>query len=128
MPDKVVHETFPRTGTRITRPSGAGRAFLEWEMRTGGTLEIKDIVVDGRRKGTGRALVRELVTSMGPVPLTVYAVTRLSNEIARAFWAAVGFREAARIEHFYQDGPEPETGVLFCLEVNRGAGSGKTPL
>lgn len=98
-----------------TAPAGS-RAVVKWERRTGGVVEITDIVVDDRRQGRGSALVAEVVRLLPPEVRTVYAWTRASNEVARRFWASCGFAEAAVVERFYGDGcSDAECAGVFLV-------------
>ncbi len=103
---------------RISIEDAEGRAFVEFHVATGNTIEITNIIVDDRRKGMGRRLV-ELVKERYYMPSTLYAFTRLSNQIAGAFWDGIGFRQVAIIPRFYRDGKMPESAVMFCLEIGR---------
>ncbi len=112
------HLLFP--DWHVEEPESIHRCILQFRPASGGTVEIENIVVDERRRGYGRELVRHLVSLFPGPPKTIYAFTRLSNDGARAFYAALGFREAAVIPRFYQDTELPDPAVLVTLEVGRG--------
>jgi len=66
------------------------------------TWEIFDIkVTSARRKGIGSSLVKEMIETVNP--RIVYAFTREKNELARAFYKALNFKEIL-IPNFYEEG------------------------
>lgn len=89
--------------------------FIDWRM-SGPSVEVYDIAVGpaGRRRGTGRRLMRslvELVAGWEPrAPRLVFAVTRANNEIAQQFYEALHFRVVGVLRQFYQD-EHPRHGV-----------------
>lgn len=73
------------------------------------TIEIYDIVVRSERgKGIGKSMVEEMIALENPY--IVYAFTRKTNEIARAFYQALGFTEI-KIPRFYKG--EPAIMVIY---------------
>lgn len=77
--------------------------FLEWREGSGGTVEIYDIAVNSeRRKGIGRAMIKELAEAYPGY--TIFAFTRASNAVARLFYEALGFQGTV-VEKFYQGDP-----------------------
>lgn len=67
------------------------------------TIEIFDIVVRSERgKGIGKSMIEEMISLENP--FIVYAFTRKTNEIARAFYKAIGFIEI-KIPRFYKGDP-----------------------
>ena len=81
------------------------RDFLYWRPGSGKTVEIYDIVVmSQRRKGIGRWLINRLIDHEMPADTKlVYAITRISNGIAKAFYEEMGFRVIGNLWRFYQD-------------------------
>lgn len=66
------------------------------------TIELFDIAVRSERgKGIGKSMINELIEKENP--RIVYGFTRKSNEIARAFYKALGFTEL-KVMNFYPDG------------------------
>jgi ribosomal-protein-alanine N-acetyltransferase len=71
--------------------------------------EILNLAVapDGRRGGTGRALVTEALRVLGGRGVRdVFLEVRESNAGARALYAAHGFREVGRRPRYYRRPPE----------------------
>ena len=98
-----------------------GLDFLDWRPGSGRSVEIFDIVVNSeRRKGHGRKLVEKLLQAIEPRTSLIFAVTRISNEVAAQFYAAVGFRILGRLHNFYRDGGLPgevESALVFGLDL-----------
>ena len=85
--------------------------FVAFQInRSGNTIEILDINVNTeRRKGTGSHLIAKLIQSHRRMePYNLYALTRRSNEAARAFYHSLGFTAVSLLPEFYinkeQDG------------------------
>lgn len=76
--------------------------LIEYRKGMDNTLEIFDIkVCSQRRKGIGTLLVKEMIELENP--RVVYAFTRDSNALARAFYKALNFKEIL-IPNFYEEG------------------------
>jgi ribosomal protein S18 acetylase RimI-like enzyme len=84
---------------------------LKYRLGLDSSVEIYDLFVDEerRRSGIGRKLVERLLRDDHH---SVYAFTRVQNEMARAFYRAVGFREVIMPE-FYRGGD-----AVFLHRVN----------
>lgn len=82
-----------------------GKAVLEWRAASGNTVEIVDITVANicRREGWGRKLLEHLFKKLPDDITTVYAITRIENEIAQEFYEATNFRVVAVLRRFYND-------------------------
>lgn len=107
------------------------RDFLIWREGMGRTVEIYDIAVGSeRRMGKGTRLVELLLIELGRKPeaerpTLIYAITRMSNEIAHQFYESFtthdnpnGFRIVARLHRFYRDGGgDVETALMYGLDV-----------
>jgi len=66
------------------------------------TWEIYDIkVTSQRRKGIGTQLINEMIEATNP--RIVYAFTRESNGLGRAFYKKLGFKEIP-VPNFYEEG------------------------
>ena len=103
-----------------------GHSWLEYRIGSGDTVEILDINVSNtaRRQGTGREMVKELLSRLGKDNLLVYAITRWSNTAAQEFYEAIGFRIVGRLHNFYRqredmkDGKSGfETAVMYGYDV-----------
>lgn len=93
---------------------GDERDFLVWREASGGTVEIFDIAVGSeRRVGNGRRMVEMLLETLAGKVHLVWAITRMSNEIAKEFYAGLGFRIIAVLGRFYVE----EDAVLFGKAV-----------
>lgn len=74
--------------------------FLLWRDCPGGTVEIVDIAVGSdRRKGVGTAMVRRL-QRLRP-DAGIFAITRMTNEVAQQFYESLGFHVAGVLRRFY---------------------------
>jgi len=76
--------------------------------------EILNLAVEStaRRRGTGRALLREALTRLTTAGVSsVYLEVRRSNVAARAMYAAAGFREAA-VRRAYYRAPREDALIL----------------
>ncbi len=87
---------------------GTGR--LVYRIAPGATCEIVDIEVDSadRGKGVGRKLLEDLFRRLAALPPgkegkvdTVYAITRMDNEIAQEFYEHCKFRVVGVLRRFY---------------------------
>ncbi|MCX7750491.1 MAG: GNAT family N-acetyltransferase [Candidatus Bipolaricaulota bacterium] len=95
----LIAEGPPALGFLIAR--------LERTIGRSPALHIHDLAVDPahRRKGVGRALVRELCrwglrTRVSRVILEV----RARNEVAQRFYQSLGFKVTAAVPGYYEDG------------------------
>jgi len=69
-----------------------GLDIIDFREGKENTWEIFDIkVTSARRKGIGSSLVKEMIETVNP--RIVYAFTREKNELARAFYKALNFKE-----------------------------------
>lgn len=83
--------------------------YLDYREGMDNTIEIFDIKVRSeRRKGKGKELFNKLLVRQ---PRLIYGFTRESNELGRAFYKALGFRETV-IPNFYQD----ENAIMIIYE------------
>ena len=91
----------------IVHTGGELKYRLGWDS----SVEIYDLIVEEkwRRAGVGRKLVERLFRDDRH---SVYAFTRATNTVARAFYAAVGFREAP-LPEFYRGGD-----AVFLYRIN----------
>ncbi len=93
-----------------------------WGSRT---LHIHDLAVDPnhRRRGAGSALLAELiaVASGRGVP-RIRLEVRVTNEGARRFYNAHGFRPVRRLPCYYEDG-----GPALRMELDLRRATGGTP-
>lgn len=79
-----------------------GLDIIDFRQGKENTWEIFDIkVTSTRRKGIGSSLVKEMIETVNP--RIVYAFTREKNELARAFYTSLGFKDIL-IPNFYQEG------------------------
>lgn len=90
----------------ISTPCGR----LVYRIAPGATCEIVDIEVDSehRGKGVGRDLIQQLFKRLEELPPTkdgkidtVYAITRMDNEIAQEFYEHCKFRVVGVLRRFY---------------------------
>lgn len=96
------------------------RDFIDWRLGSGRTVEIFDIAVNSvRREGKGRQLVEKLKMEIPKDTSLIFAITRISNEIAQQFYEANGFRIVGRLHRFYQDGPGggDESALMYGLDI-----------
>lgn len=93
---------------KIVRPDG----FLEWEARADGTVEIRDIHVDGehRRTGVGRRLLEALFRQLPP-DARVWAITGADNLNAQQFYEGCLFRDVSPLRRFY--GSERLDAIMY---------------
>jgi ribosomal protein S18 acetylase RimI-like enzyme len=111
----LKHAQQTTTRYRVFDDSTGQRAFADWEVRTGHTAEVTNIVVDARRTGVGRRLLGEICRAARDdhgVKL-VYAITRGSNRIARDFYQGCGWRLGAVLPEMYRDGDVTDDGILY---------------
>lgn len=85
-----------------------------WE---GEEVHIHDLAVlpEHRRKGIASALLSRLLDETKGAK-RVRLEVRASNAAAQAFYKKHGFREAAFLPHYYEDG---EDGILMIREVSQ---------
>lgn len=96
------------------------RDFIDWRPGSGRSVEIFDIAIgSARRQGRGRELIRRLLLEIPKETSLVFAITRISNEIAQQFYEANGFRLIGRLHRFYQDGPGggDESALMYGLDL-----------
>jgi ribosomal protein S18 acetylase RimI-like enzyme len=94
--------------------AGRQRAELVWRLASGHTVEITEFGIflpADRRQGWGTRLLeagladmQQFFTGLGRPLRRVYAFCEATNQAGRAFYAARGFEEAARLPGFYHDG------------------------
>lgn len=88
--------------------------FLLFREGMAGTVELLHIVVESERGvGRGRELVDKLLANVPPTTTLVYAITRSSNQNARSFYKAIGFRLVGPLIGFYQG----RDAVMFGKDV-----------
>ena len=93
---------------RITQNNGLD--FIQYRAGKDNTYEIFDIKVGSERtKGIGRELVQEMIKKANP--RIIYGFTRASNENARLFYKALGFREV-ELKNFYEN----EDAIMIIYE------------
>jgi ribosomal protein S18 acetylase RimI-like enzyme len=100
-------EAFPPTPVGCQRISYSG-GYLDWRQGSGHTIEIYDIYVtnDVRKRGHGRRMIDLLLDRFMPRDTTmVWAITRVSNQIAQVFYEQMRFRVVALLRDFYRDEP-----------------------
>lgn len=97
---------------------GDPRDFLTFREGSGGTIEIYDIAVGSdRRRGKGTRLVQDVLNHrLPPGTKTLWAMTRMSNQIAQQFYERLGFRVAGILRNFY-DKPDAADAVVFAYDV-----------
>lgn len=87
-----------------------GQDFLHYRQGSGGTVEIFDIAVNSERGvGRGRQLINLLFDEVRQNTHLVFAITRESNQIARQFYAALGFYKLGELHRFYQE----ESAIMY---------------
>ncbi len=95
--------------------------FLSYRIGSGlHCVEIFDIQVGSERGvGKGRKLINLLidrVLRMNDVH-HIYAMTRETNEIARKFYEALGFRLCGSLTDFYWEESNNETCLVYVKDV-----------
>lgn len=82
------------------------RGYVVWRKGTGGNVELLHIRTFAPGQGHGRTLVYALLDRLKDDPPyhAVYGFTRTSNEDARKFYGALGFRLAPAVEGLYAAG------------------------
>lgn len=80
--------------------------FIVWRRGTGNNVELLHIRTFQPGKGHGRGLVYHMLhqLAMHPPYHSVYGFTRTSNEDARKFYGALGFRLAPAVDGLYAAG------------------------
>jgi ribosomal-protein-alanine N-acetyltransferase len=98
-------ECVASDATFLVAETGAGVAGYVVALDAADEGEILNLAVapGGRRHGTGRALVEEVLTALTDRGVRqVYLEVRESNAAARALYAAHGFREIGRRAQYYR--------------------------
>lgn len=82
-----------------------GVGWVAWRRGTGDNVELLHVRAFTPGSGHGRALVREMLDRLRRRPPyhSVYGFTRVGNEAAQLFYAALGFR-LQRVDGLYQAG------------------------
>jgi ribosomal-protein-alanine N-acetyltransferase len=108
-PDSVV--LAARAGTAIV-----GFAIMRYADDTA-HLNLLAVAAAHRRRGIGRRLVAWLeATALTAGTFTIALELRAGNEGARAFYAALGYRELARVPGYYQG---RESAIRMVRDVAR---------
>lgn len=107
LPDVILDRSVRYRTVRWRRDS---TGWIMWRYGTGGNVELTDIHTTERGKGHGRQLFYVMLDALRADPpyYSVFGFTRVSNEEARAFYAALGFR-LHEVPGVYADG----RAVLF---------------
>lgn len=89
--------------------------FIVWRPSSGHNVELLHIVTFSPGKGTGRELIKGMLTKLkeNPPYATVSGFTRTCNERAKDFYLAMGF-ELSVVKGVYDDGE----AVLFSQRFN----------
>lgn len=101
--DAVAHGHFYRAARVDGRLVGyAGLAFVAGPPSA--EAEVHTIGVDPahRGRGTGRALLRELLTAADAGRATVFLEVRTDNDVARALYESEGFRVVGLRRRYYR--------------------------
>lgn len=79
--------------------------YIVWRRGTGDNIELLHLRTFSPGKGTGRELVKEMLTQLLSYPPydTVFGFTRTINEASQAFYKALGF-ELSEVKGVYADG------------------------
>lgn len=94
----------------------AGYVFCAF---AGGELHVNKIAVTARhrRRGVATLLMDDVLGFAGRSRIEeIYLEVRVSNRPARAFYAALGFREAGRRSRYYLDG---EDALLLVRDLRQ---------
>lgn len=115
--------TETQHGTRLILDNDK-RDFIVFRPGSGHTVEIFDIQVGSeRRKGKGRRLVYEMLDRyIGPDVRSVFAITRVENEVAQQFWTEMRFLVVNPLRRFYRDS---DVGMVDALMFVRELGEFK---
>ena len=98
-----------------------GDDYIAWRRGSGNSIELLHIYVVNRRQGVGRNLLREMIRQcalLSPPIESVYGFTRSSNEIAIAFYKAIGF-DLSEIKSIYADGDAVIFSKHFSLLLEK---------
>lgn len=92
-------EVYDDPGRKITLDHG----YILYRYGPGRTCEIVDIEVESahRGKGVGRKLLERLFKEIDGKADSVYAVTRMDNEVAQEFYEHTLFRVVGVLRRFY---------------------------
>lgn len=95
---------------------GDERDFLTYRWGSGKTVEIFDIAVGSERGvGKGRRLVEVLLSRVKHRTHLVFAITRVSNKIAREFYNKIGFQKIGDLINFYEN----ESAVMYGRSMGK---------
>ena len=116
-PDSVV--LAARAGTATV-----GFAIMRYADDTA-HLNLLAVAAAHRRRGIGRRLVAWLeATALTAGTFTIALELRAGNDGARAFYAALGYRELARVPGYYQG---RESAIRMVRDVARQPGGDAAP-
>jgi ribosomal protein S18 acetylase RimI-like enzyme len=94
---------------------GDERDFLDWREGSGSTIEIFDVAVGSeRRAGKGRRLLRMLFAAVPAGTVTVWAITRAKNTIAREWYVGCGFRVVGLLRGFYEGDARQIDAIMYA--------------
>lgn len=117
------HSRYSEAGGLITIDGVKPDTNLVYRRGSGFTVEIYNIsVTTERRKGVGRALIKELINITPSHIKKIFAITRAENLIAQKFYEGIGFHIIAHLNNFYRDGENPKPGVdaiMYGLDINK---------
>jgi len=99
--------------SELKKINGGSGSYLEWRRGSGRTIEILNIHVNrpDRKKGVGKKMIKQLKSTVDGN--LVFAITRMSNRIAKEFYKKIGFREIAVLGKFYGS----EDAVMFGIDL-----------
>lgn len=90
-----------------------GKDFVVYRKGSGNTYEILDIAVNSaRRRGVGTALVEAVAkVALEDGATTLWAITRVENNIAQQFYEALNFEVVGVLRRFY--GGEGADAIMY---------------
>lgn len=116
MTDEDVYVRYVMPYDNVDWAWDALEGFVAWRRGTGDNVELLHIRANGLRCGNGRRLVYRMLDELkaNPPYHSVFGFTRVSNERAREFYAAMGF-DLTPVPHVYADG----SGIMFSQSYAR---------